>query len=88
MQVVAGPGADCVEPAGMLAPEQPPAPPGQVRPPEPIYQQPYVQQPPSAPSGPQYDPHVIHGSTPLGQIGVNVCPIPVDPVMAGNNNNK
>lgn len=32
-----------------------------------------------------YDPHVVHGSTPLGQIGVNVCPAPVDTsVMAGN----
>lgn len=32
-----------------------------------------------------YDPHVVHGSTPLGQIGANVCPIPVDTssIMSG-----
>lgn len=35
------------------------------------------QSPPSTvPPQPIYDNHIIHGSTPLGQIGVNVCPLP------------
>lgn len=54
--------------------------------PQPQQQPPYVQTPSATTNpgnGSQYDPHVVHGSTPLGQIGVNVCPIPVDPVMAG-----
>ncbi|XP_044739511.1 homeobox protein PKNOX2-like isoform X2 [Chrysoperla carnea] len=33
------------------------------------------QTPPTVPP-PIYDNHIIHGSTPLGQIGVSVCPIP------------
>lgn len=35
-------------------------------------------------NGAGYDPHVVHGSTPLGQIGVSVCPAPVEAaIMAG-----
>lgn len=35
-------------------------------------------------NGANYDPHVVHGSTPLGQIGVSVCPAPVEAaIMSG-----